>query len=211
MIMQRWAPTIEEFRKVSLQPDFITVRIQSELTARELINSKCDGFNKNDLERLLDLCNTEKVPPNIYTNQLSEKETCTRFRLSFIGANRKNMINCLESCNRWISALWKTTNDIDTLRMFWKEGSIKGAGIGFPTMILYLKNPDKYNVWIPFLSNGLGVLAGKNLGIKKDVMKYIEFNDTIITLLRQDSMKPPIKPQEVDYILFRIGLNHHAA
>jgi len=206
MIRHELKAMIDEFRKVSLQPDFLNSRTQSESFAKQLINSRCGNLNKTELERLLILCNTERVPPNINTYELAKKDTCTRFRLSFIGANKKNIITDLESCNKWISTLWNTTDDMNTLKMFWKEGSIKGAGIGFPTMILYLKNPSKYNVWIPFLSNALKILTGKDIELKKDIKNYIEYNTVINTIFMRDIFTPGIKPQEIDYIIFRFGL-----
>ena len=72
-------------------------------------------------------------------------------------------------------------------------------------MIMYLKDTEKYNVWIPFLSDALGIIEGKTFNKKRNVENYVEFNNYIIRSLRQIIPNYNLKPQEIDYILFRIG------
>jgi hypothetical protein len=203
--MSDWIRRIEEYRKVSLQSDFLNARADAESAAKELLNSKSGKFSKEDLDVFLTLCNTEKVPPDIHTHELRDKVTNTRFQLSFIGANKKSMIESLDACNKWISILWKTTDNIKHIDEFWKYDKVKGAGVGLPTMILYLKDSNNYNVWIPFLNKALEIYVGRKLETTRNWKNYREYNNTLNRSLRNLPVDPPLKPQEIDYILYRIG------
>ena len=72
-------------------------------------------------------------------------------------------------------------------------------------MIMYLKYPDKYNVWIPFLSDALGIITGRTFEKQKNVENYKEYNKCINGAMQRLISDPPLKPQEIDYILYRIG------
>ena len=203
--MSDWKNRIEEYRKVSLQPEFLEARVNAESEARELLKSKLGQFNREDLELFLKLCNTENVPKDIYTNKLRNKLTNTRFQLSFIGANKSLMINDLDKCNKWMPILWNTPDNIKTVGEFWKCDQIKGAGMGLPTMILYLKDSVKYNVWIPFLSKALEKCNGRILETVRSGQNYRDYNNTISNTLKIIPLDTPLWPQEIDYILYRIG------
>jgi len=205
--MANWRSRVEEFRNVSLKTEFLDARIQNEQRAKTILNIKSGKFGKTDFIEFLDACNREIVPPNIHTDKLNNHETCTRFQLSFNGKNRNLMLNTLAECNKCIYELWQSRDNsiYHALERFWQNKRIKGAGIGLPTMIMYLKDPNKYNVWIPFLSDALGIFAGKVFGKTRNVDNYIEYNDYINRSLRQLIPDNRFKPQEIDYILFRIG------
>ena len=205
--MTNWRSRIAAFRKVSLLPKFLDARIHNEQEARYLLDTKAGNFDKTDLIDFLTKCNKEMVPPNIHTNILNDHETCTRFQLSFIGQNRNLMVATLIECNNWMHKLWRSPDDgiYESLELFWRNGRIKGAGSGLPTMIMYLKYPDKYNVWIPFLSDALGIITGRTFEKQKNVENYKEYNKCINGAMQRLISDPPLKPQEIDYILYRIG------
>src|SRR4030067_3695975 len=200
--MNRWSKRIEEYRIVSLKKDFLDARANAETKARDLLNNKMGNFDKHDVENFLEFCNTERVQMDINTVNLRDNSTNTRFQLSFIGANKKNIINSLNDFNRWVPILWQTTEDMKELDRFWGYSHIKGAGTGLPTMVMYLKNPDKYNVWIPFLSEALSVFIGRKLDMKKNITNYMEFNDTLSSSIQRLGLQQKIMPQEIDYILY---------
>lgn len=203
--MNNWKSRIEEYRKVSLQSEFLEARVNAESEARELLNRKSGRFNREDFELFLKLCNTENVPKDINTNILKNNLTNTRFQLSFIGANKSLMIDHLDKCNKWMSILWNATDNIISISEFWKSDRVNGAGSGLPTMILYLKDPNKYNIWIPFLNKALEIYNGRSYETIRNWQNYRNYNDTVNNSLRMIHLFPPLKPQEIDYILFRIG------
>jgi hypothetical protein len=136
---------------VSTKPEFLFARESAENKARILLDNKPGYFSESDLAHLLNLCNTELVPPNQYSRELRDRETITRFQLSFIGQNKKLMTEYLESTNGWIKRLWGQPDDpFSVLSRFWNDNQVPGAGMGLPTMVLYLKDPSRFNVWLPY-------------------------------------------------------------
>ena len=107
----------------------------------------------------------------------------------------------LDKYNSWITALWQsTTETLDILDRFWKEGQVEGAGTSFPTMIMYLKNRDRYNVWLDPLAKAINTLMDidRKPDMTRNAANYQTFNNAVNRLLRS---KYNLKPQEVDYIL----------
>jgi hypothetical protein len=120
------------------------------------------------------------------------------------------MIATLDVCNKWILDLWRSQpgDSLIILDKFWEGCRNRGpmrvdrAGSGFPTWIMYLKNPEIYSVWLRPLANAAGTPIRRTF----DVKQYEEFNDAVNKLLRQNPcLKPKVEPQEIDYILFRIA------
>jgi len=205
-----WQYKITNLReKVTLDLRFLDSRIGAEEEARYLLHTKAGKFSKWDFCVFCELCNTELVPPK-RSFHFRDKESPTRFQPACIGANRKHMIQCLEACNKWIAKLWQSDdkNVLEVLEEFWKMNQVMGAGTGFPTMIMYLKDTMKFNVWLPFLVKGINILSSGNLptpGIQKNrnVNNYINYNELIKDKLKSGQNKD-LKPQEIDYILYWI-------
>jgi hypothetical protein len=112
------------------------------------------------------------------------------------------MLRTVEECNKWMALLWKDrAAELDTLDSFWRSSRIKGAGTGLPTMILYLKHPEAYSVWLGFLSEALSSIAGQELPSSRTVPDYLRYNQAVDTHLRK---RFAVQPQEIDYILYRL-------
>lgn len=165
---------IGEIRQtVSRTGPFLQARINAERSARQLLDARAGSFTTEDLCRFLDLCNTELVPPKV-SDEFRAVETRTRFQLAFVGQNRCLMLRTLDECNRWIALLWKDRNDeLGTLDSFWRSSRIKGASTGLPTMLLYLKHPETYSVWLGFLSEALSSIMGQQLPTARTVHSYL--------------------------------------
>ncbi len=188
-------------RRVSHTDPFLQARIRAERSARQLLDARAGSFTTEDLARFLDLCNTELVPPNV-SDEFRASETRTRFQPAFIGRNRRLMLQTMEECNKWIALLWKDrTDELGTLDSFWRSSRIKGAGIGLPTMILYLKHPETYSVWLGFLSEALSSIAEQELPSSRTVRSYLRYNQAVDTYLRG---RFHLRPQEIDYLLYRL-------
>lgn len=114
------------------------------------------------------------------------------------------MIEALTACNYWLERLWNFENDpLFEIDAFWKASGnrvVKGAGTGLPTMVLYLKEPERFNIWIPFLAKALNKLSGRDFQSNRTRRNY-EFYNTIVN----DDLRHAFKlaPQETDYILWR--------
>lgn len=195
---------IREIQCVSSQQRFLQARIDAEKKARQLLDRRAGRFTKEELCRFLDLCNTEIVPPNAFSNELRTRETKTRFQQSFIGQNRCLMLDTLEVCNKWISCLWKAKGtEQDILDAFWQHSDdMKGAGTGLPTMILYLKRPKTHSVWLVSFNKPLTDITGQTLPTRRTANNYSFYNRVVNEQLRKPYR---LKPQEIDYVLYRLS------
>jgi transcriptional regulator with XRE-family HTH domain len=200
------AQGVNEIRRVSRRERFLQARRDAEESARRLLNRRAGSFTRDDLCRFLDHCNTEVVPPDASSEELRAEETLTRFQQSFIGQNRVLMLGSLKACNELIGGLWKADEeDIDALLdRFWRSSprSCKGAGTGLPTMILYLKDPDQYSVWlVDSLGKALSKASGRRLPSTRTAASYRSYNRAVEMHLRNPFR---LDPQEIDYILYRL-------
>jgi hypothetical protein len=201
--MEKWTKLINRIRQeITLKPIFLHTRQDAENEAMKLLDKKAGAFSTKDLYKFLDLCNTEIVPPDINSAIFRKKVTRTRFQLSFIGQNRQLMIGALDMCNKWIHVLWSHPGEpFDILSQFWNISEVPGAGIGLPTMILYLKKPEEFNIWLPFLNDACNLITKKDLSCARNAKYYKQYNNAINEELRNPY---GLKPQEIDYILYRI-------
>jgi hypothetical protein len=204
-MLQNLDDRIKEMQKVSLNPVFLNTRIDAEDRARELLNSRSGYFTEDEFRKFLYLCNTEMVPQKPYTvADWPKNPTLTRFTAMFIGNNMKS-IDTLNECNKWIALLWQSAADeLNLLNLFWEKGEIQGAGTALPTMIMYLKDRETYNVWLPGLTKGLKkvIPADMKIGMTRSLDEYRKFNTAVNEFLRH---KYNLNPQEIDYILFRLS------
>jgi transcriptional regulator with XRE-family HTH domain len=212
--MHAFTQQISQIRRISRLERFLQSRRDAEESARRLLKDRAGSFTDRDLCRFLDLCNTEVVPPDDSSEELCAEETLTRFQRSFIGQNRTRMRRSLKACNELIAGLWRAGEDgIDAiLDRFWRSSPqrCKGAGTGLPTMIHYLKDPNKYSVWlVKSLGKGLSKVSGENLPEARTAASYRNYNQAVDKYLRNPFK---LEPQEIDYILYRLSKSTiHAA
>ena len=189
-------------RDVTLKPAFLDARLRAENLARDLLDRKAGAFNAVEFARFMDLCNTEIVPPDARSTTLRDHETRTRFRFSFIGQNRLLMLSSLDACNEWVGRLWHAKGDeLRVLDAFLRQKDTPGAGTGLATMLMYLRQPEKWNVWLISLGSALGKLLGRPFPTPRTLSSYTAFNDAVNTHLRRPL---GLRPQEIDYILFMV-------
>lgn len=195
------ARRIKDIRdKVSLVPAFLRARMDAEEEARRLLRG---GADSRQLDHFFELCNTERVPANEFSYELQPEEKQTRFIPAFWGKNRRLMLLTRDECKQWMARLWQAKKDdeLSVLESFWQSSPINGAGIGLPTMILYLKHPETYSVWLPVLRRALSSIMGETLPSSRTVPSYLRYNQAVDKCLR---IEVKVKPQEIDYILWRL-------
>lgn len=177
-------------------PELIAIRKDAEGRAVNLLESKRGHFGRDDLDYFLTLLNTEIVPWK------SNRIVLTRFQRSFIGANKVNIIRHLDAFNDWAVQIWTCEESelANRLNIFWQMQPVKGGGTGLPTMILYLRDPLNYNVWLPDLGNGLNRLYPQFINIEnRTFYNYQRFNSAVNSEIRRPFA---LQPQEVDFILY---------
>jgi hypothetical protein len=191
-------------------------RIKAENQAKTFINNKCGNLNVIDYKQLYILFNTERVPKNINTVELQDNDTFRRFQRSFSGNNPKSINQKTDEANAFIASIWKSDDAEyikDVLDNNWRSCRITGGGSGFPTMILYLKYPERYNIWLPFTTNAIYELYNRGITFVKykykskyNLLSYMKFNKYVNDYFYiHNKFEPSIMPQEIDYILYRVG------
>jgi hypothetical protein len=181
-------------------PRFLAERVSAESSARRLLESFVGRFRESDAGRFFDWCNTELRITGYDPLSVPPEPTLTRFRLSFVGRNRNLMLRDLRLLNHWLEALWRDghRDPHGGLERFWSSGKVPGAGTGLPTMILYLRDPNRHVIWLPTLSQAVAHLSGRRAAPRRTWQEYVEYLNAVDELIR----KPfGAEPQEVDYLL----------
>lgn len=194
------AQIINKYRIKYVSSEFISVRKNSEDKARYLMKIKLGHFDKNILEYFLKLANSEFVTRS-GKKYYKINVTSTRFQRAFTGANAKNIIEHLDFFNDWSARIWKEPKSSleGLLDLFWKTRPIPGAGTSLPTLLLYLRDPSRYNIWLPYTAQGFERLTGFVTGSLRSGADYFRYNDLVNKEVRK---KYDLQPQEIDFILF---------
>jgi len=123
---QEW---LVDIIKIHCSPERIQYRQESEKTAKDLLNEKDCKFTREEWEEFFKLANRD------FWNG---KKSSGRFGLSFTGNNKKQMLKDIDKLNKWTKDIWSCNDESvsDILNDFWKD-NLEGAGIGFPTLLLY--------------------------------------------------------------------------
>ncbi len=182
------AEQISAWQKEHLPGKRISERKKAELEVRDLLGFKAGKFQESDLNEFFSLINKDYH---------KGKAIHSRFSLAYIGNNAKQLVNQLDTVNEWIDQLWNTseTDLKDLLDKFYKD-KIKYAGDAFPSLILYLRNPSKFNLCFPRMVKGLSTLQDfSNRSYSGDF--YFEYNESA----NEFKKKYGLKPQELDVIL----------
>lgn len=104
-----------------------------------------------------------------------------------------------ETINRWFAELlFSKKNARKALNACLKDVKIKGASKGLATLLLYLSDPKKNNIWVNATEEGL-VKLNRIKDLKGDDwgQRYSMFNEAAIDF--RDAYQ--LKPQEVDWML----------
>jgi 5-methylcytosine-specific restriction enzyme B len=165
--------------------------------------------SEEELKKLLDEKSCQLTPEEwgdffkiINRDLWGGKKTSGRFGQSFVGQNKKLMLGDVDNLNKWTNEIWTCDEEnIETvLNEFWKD-SVAGAGIGFPTMILYLRDTGLYNIWLPRMLEGLQRINKTPIsGWNSE--SYFAYNSAIVQF-RTDNK---LAPQTLD-ILFCLDEN----
>ena len=185
-----WAEQIAEWQADHLPLERIKARQDAEQKARTLLEENIGRFDIETLDEFLALLNVD------HRDGRTRKD---RFGQAFGGANRNQIVAHLANFNRWSTQLWEASEmDLsDILSEFWQQMVVPGAGGSLPTMILYLRDPARYNVWFRALTPGLERISGVSLEGGRSGSAYRQYNDSTNTMrVRYD-----LQPQEVDVIL----------
>jgi len=186
-----WAEKISKFQRDGLPGERISVRIEAEGEARELLESSLGEFDEETLRRLFELINSDFY---------GGKKRRNRFSPAFLGGYSNRIVEQLDLFNQWIPRIWNADeNELPTvLGEFWEKKAISYAGTILPTVILYLKDADLYNIWTRVMIQGLHRIEGR-LFDTIDSDTYFKYNN----MVNQIQERYNLQPQEMDVILYR--------
>ena len=121
----------------------------------------------------------------------SGKITSGRFGLSFKGNNRKLLLEDIDGLNKWTTDILNCPADglKEILDDFWAK-PLSGSGTGFPTIILYLRDPKAYNIWLPQMQNGFKEKVGSISATTKTSKSYFKYNSKLIQFGRKNNLEP---------------------
>jgi len=186
---------IRKFRKVHTFQKRIDARIESEEKAKTLLRSKLGKFKENDLRSFFRELNHD---------YWDGKEKYGRFSMAYTGSNLKALVNQLPKVNLWLRRFWEVDEDSleDLLDEYFDTKPIKNAGTAFPSIILYLLDPQKYNLCFPKMVQRLSKFSDF-VTQNYSGSFYYYYNDKMNELKKQHSLLP----QEMDVILTGLELN----
>lgn len=164
-------------------------RQATELEARQLIEQNPDGMTAAQLATFF-----EKIDTDYWDGKAKQG----RFGVTFLGNNRKLICEQVDVANKWIQLLWnaKEKDCVSLVDKFMKESPIKGAKYGFPSLILYLRDPNRFNIWIAVMWAGMKVFTGDDYAGDTGA-DYDKLNSAIIKF--RDEFQ--LAPQALDIVL----------
>lgn len=189
-----WREWLLEDRFASLPRERLAARLTGEQRARELLQSRLGQFTPADLRQFLRDLNSDWHD--------ERGAAANRFFPALSGHAANQLIAAIDAFNHW-SRQFFTASDaalLGLLASFWAKNDLPGAGTSLPTALLYLRDPRAYNIWLPFLSDGLRIAANFQPGPWRTVAGYQRYN----AALRDFRDQHHLEPQELDAVLQRI-------
>jgi len=162
-------------------PERIEYRKECEKQLRKMLIEKDCQFSQEEWEDFFKIINKD------YWNN---KKTTGRFGQGFTGNNTKLMLKDVNKLNKWAKEIW-TCDEIDlqgVVEDFWEE-KILGSGIGFPTMLLYLRDSKSYNVWLENMHKGFKKVKHIPFSRKK-IKSYLKYNSALVEFRTQNNLEP---------------------
>lgn len=184
--MKDYAKIVKDIIAEHAPPERIQKRKTAENEARDLIVANLGTLSKDHLAQFFKLADRDFVNG-------TQREG--RFGVTFLGNNSKTVCTQPDKVNDWIKRLWEVP-DADACKLvdqFVKEKPVKGAGYGLPSLILYLKNPSLFNIWLNVMISGVKTALPGGLSDHS----YQSYNAAV----NQFRAAHNLEPQSVDIVL----------
>jgi len=171
----------------------IEYRKQCEQKARDILSGSLGRLTHEAVEDFLNALDSD-------TDRAGGSKRLGRFHPLLSVPNRENIRKCdPKNLDALFSAVFRSEalDKVDVLRQ-----GLKGVGNGLISSLLYLKNPDKYNIFLGTLSKGLLTVypdKRSTFNYSRDQFdkNYSAFNDLVNRLRSECSLVP----QQVDIVL----------
>ena len=167
----------------------ISVRTSAEKEAASIISSHLGTLTSDQLAQVLKLADKD------FDNG---KEKLGRFGLTFLGANSAKIYSNIDIANNVIRQLWEKPEAevFSSIDQLLKTKPLPGAGIGFYSLIPYLRDPQKFNIWIDVMIWAVEAVEKRPFK-KRSGNDYREY-DAAVNAFRDYFQ---LEPQTLDIIL----------
>lgn len=188
-----WAQQIAKWVS-EVDPKRLEVRLEGEQKARQRIESRLGQFTEQDLREF-----ARDISSDWYNNAYRPD----RFKPAMCGPQVNQLVQSLSAVNTWMERIWKATDEqLDNiLDELWSTNAVHGGGITFPSAVLYLKNPEKFNIWLENTTKGLQIAKNFQPGTMRTSEGYRLYNQAMNDFRSHYN----IAPQIVDMILWQIS------
>ncbi|MEV6491793.1 hypothetical protein AB0M20_24750, partial [Actinoplanes sp. NPDC051633] len=171
-------------------PRFVPARLEAEAEARQFLNDHVGSMDAGQIVDLGRLFNR---------HEKAGRTRQDRFTPGFTGAIMAKLGNDAQRFNHVVAELWRSPmpNALDLLGQIYADRSIfPHAGSSLPSMLLYLRDSERFGICVNATMNGLRALTG---------IRYRALNrehyERFCTDLRAWREENGVAPQEADAIL----------
>lgn len=190
---EQWSERIAHWLQELFPPERLEARLQGESRARARLEEKAGRFSEADLRQFFSDLNSD---------WWNGREGHQRWSPALYGPQVNRMAEALDAFNRWAARIWSASDsELDELLdRFWELLEVPGAGTTLPTALLYLREPQAYNVWLEMMSDALSNVAGFEPGRWRTAEGYRRFNAAANGFRDQYHLSP----QALDVILWKV-------
>ncbi|HEX5200507.1 McrB family protein [Paractinoplanes rhizophilus] len=190
-------PRFVEWVRAGYGSTLVDSRRSAEQRARELLNQSAGTMTLDQALELGRLFNTGEWDGVTHYN---------RFSPAFVGATMSRVVDPLDEFNQWTERLWRRPIDESLTfvdQILKNAQAFPGAGRSYPTMLMYLRDPDRYVIWLQVTHQalvGLGRLT-ESRGRGGGVGRYQRYCDAA----HQFAAEFGLAPQEIDAVLTAVA------
>lgn len=168
----------------------IETRREAEDEARALLDAHAGQMDERQLRELLRLFNADSHRGKRYQ---------TRFSPAFVGATANGLAANLDQVNEWTKRLWLGSDEVATEsvgELLANRQLLPFSGTSYPTMLLYLRSPEKFAVWLQPTDRGLQRLRQayqpKRSPGAGELDDYLAFSSAATDLARDYEIPPEL-------------------
>ncbi len=174
-------------------PDLVPSRAEAEEHARQSLATAAGHMDMDEAVELGRLFNT---------GRWAGAERFNRFSPAFVGAVMARLIEPVDQFNEWTARIWQA-DDAEALQavaaILANPTVLSGAGRSYPTMLMYLRDPQRYAIWLSITEKGLKALSAYSAPPAQTPL--IDQYGSYCAAVRAFAETYGLAPQEIDAIL----------
>ena len=147
----------------------IAYRRQMERSARGLLDMGIENISRENAKAIVEFMDRDYEGKEIGRG---------RFGGAFYSMNVENMLSDMKEFRKWASDFYEIKEDEveGVMYAYFDESNIKGTKVGLPSIVLYLKDNEKYNIMFSALTKGLSRISNYRAPSSIKAEDYSLFN-----------------------------------